>query len=472
MDYAAFLVFIALFIGIGLLSARYSDNEAADFLLAGRSVSPVLTALSAASTKYSGYMFIGLIGYLYTFGLSGIWLAAGFFFGDLVAYILMQHRIREAAAKTGALTFGELVSRWHGDENRVVRFAVGLLTLVFLSTYAAAQLGAGGKALEVLFGWPALSGAFAGAGMILIYCWVGGLRASIWTDAGQSMLMMAAMWLLVFIVVDDAGGVRPLMAKLDAVSSTYMDPGIDRFGGFWPMALFAFGWLFNGIGVVGQPQVMVRFMALDQRHRSAEVALYYFTWSAAFLVATVVVGLATHAYIPNAAGFDAELALPTLAKELLPGLAVGIVVGGIFAASLSTADSQVLSSAAVLSDDYRILRGHGARRLATLLVVCVALAIAIFASANVFTLVIFSWSALACSIGPLVILQSFGQPLSQRLSLTMMAVGLGVALIWRWMALNENVYEGLPGMTAAFAVWFLAQFPRWLGRRTSSSEQA
>jgi sodium/proline symporter len=470
MDIAGFLLFLALFGAVGLWSVRQSRAGEADFLLAGRAVSPLLTALSAAATKYSGYMFIGLIGYLYTFGLSGVWLAFGFFFGDLVAFFFVQARIRKAAGETGALTFAELVSRWHGGENRILRLAVGVLTPVFLSTYAAAQFSAGGKALQVLFGWPALSGVLIGAGVILAYCLAGGLRASIWTDAGQSLLMMAAMWLLVVVVVVDSGGLGTLFDRLAAVSATHMDLGDKRFGGFWPAALFAFGWLFNGIGVTGQPQVMIRFMALDDERNSRKVGLYYFTWSGAFLLATVLVGLSTHVYIADAGGFDAELALPALTQNLVPGLAVGVVVVGIFAASMSTADSQVLSCAAVLSDDFKVFRGRAARRLATALVVFAALAIAIYASASVFTLVIVAWSALACSIGPLVILQALGQRLTQPVALAMMAAGLGVALFWRWTGLDAAVYEGLPGMAAAFAVWIAASLPAWLGTGASQRQ--
>jgi sodium/proline symporter len=472
MDYAGFLLFLALFGAIGLLSARATGRGEADFLLAGRSVSPLLTALSAAATKYSGYMFIGLIGYLYTFGLSGVWLAFGFFFGDLIAFFFVQARIRKASGETGALTFADLVSRWHGGEKRLLRSAIALLTLVFLSTYAAAQFSAGGKALQVLFGWPALSGVLIGACVILVYCLAGGLRASIWTDAGQSLLMMAAMWLLVIVVVADAGGPAGLLEQLGAVSPSHMDSGYERFGGFWPLALFVFGWMFNGIGVTGQPQVMVRFMALDDDRNTCKTGLYYFTWSGAFLVATVLVGISSHIYIADAAGFDAELALPTLTHQLVPGLAVGVVIGGIFAASMSKADSQVLSCAAVLSDDFRLLRGKSARRLATLLVVAAAVVIAIYASANVFTLVIFAWSALACSIGPLVILQALGQRLSQSVALAMMAAGLGVALAWRWAGLHDGVYEGLPGMAAAFGVWIAASLPAWLATGASGAPVA
>ena len=424
MAAAGFIGFLMLFGLIGLLSARRARGGQDDYLLAGRSISPTLAALSAAATKYSGYMFIGLMGYIYTFGLSGIWLALGFFFGDLLAFSFVHARVRRAAEATGALTFADLVSRWHGGDYRLLRIAIGVITLIFLATYAAAQFNAGSKALQVLFGWHLLSGTLIGAGVILAYCLAGGLRASVWTDAAQSVLMMGAMWLLLFSAVSAAGGLDGFIGKLDAVSPTYLELGQTRFGGFGSLALFAVGWLFNGIGVTGQPQVMVRFMALDKAQNTWRTGLIYFTWSGLFLAATFVVGLATRIFVADAGGFDAELALPTLAHNLVPGLAVGIVIGGVFAASMSTADSQVLSCAAVLSDDLKLLRGHSAQRWATLAVVLLTVAIAVFASANVFTLVIFAWSALACSIGPLVILHALGQRPTQGLALAMLATFL------------------------------------------------
>jgi sodium/proline symporter len=461
MDILAFALFLLLFALIGLWSARSSRAGEADYLLAGRSVTPLLAARSAAATKYSGYMFIGLMGYVYTFGFSAIWLVFGFFFGDLIAFSFVHARVRQATEATGALTFADLISRWHGGDYRILRAAIAVLTLVFLATYAAAQFNAGGKALEVLFGWPMLSGTLIGAGVILGYCLVGGLRASIWTDAAQSLLMMAAMWLLLIAAVTAAGGVGGFMDKLDAVSPTYMDLGRQRLGGLGAVALFAFGWLFNGIGVTGQPQVMVRFMALDRARNTFRTGVYYFLWSGVFLAVTFLVGLSIRIFVAKTGGFDAELALPTLAQTLVPGVAVGVVVGGVFAASMSTADSQVLSCAAVLSDDLKLVRGAAAQRSATVMVIALTVAIAAFASANVFTLVIFSWSALACSIGPLVILHALGQRPSQRVALAMMAAGLIVALGWRQAGLNRIVYEGLPGMAAAFTVWVAASLPGW-----------
>lgn len=457
MDIVGFVGFMAAFAIIGMFSAKTGSQTDQDFLLASKSVSPILTALSAAATKNSGYMFIALIGYIYTFGLSAIWLVLGFLFGDLLAFFFVHKRIREATEETGAGTFAELLSRWNGRDQKALRMVIGLLTLVFLSTYAAAQFSAGGKALEVLFGWPNFAGALLGAGLVLAYCMAGGLRASIWTDAAQALLMIASMWLLMYIAVTGAGGFEPFFSKLQESKTGYLDLGQDRLGGFVPLVLFALGWVFNGIGVTGQPQVMVRFMALEQSESIAKTAIYYFSWNILFIVGTFMVGLATRLYLGNESTFDQELALPMLAENLVPGIAVGIIIGGVFAASLSTADSQVLSCAAVLSEDFRILRGPLARQAATALIVVATLLISQFASASVFTLVIFAWSALACSLGPLVILLALDQSPSQPVALFMLAAGLLTALVWRELGLNAHIYEGMPGMLAGFSVWIASR---------------
>lgn len=457
MEIFSFIFFLVLFAGVGLWSARKACDEDCDYLLAGQTVSPLLTALSAAATKNSGYMFIGLMGYVYTYGLSAIWLVCGFMFGDVIAFVFVHKRLREATEATGALSFADLLARWHGGNYRILRAVIGLVTLAFLTTYAAAQFNAGGKALQVLFGWDFRAGALIGAGLIIIYCFFGGLRASIWTDAGQSILMMVSMLMLLVTAVVGAGGFSGFFGELDSVSPSYLNFGTERFGSLGATALFAFGWLFNGIGVTGQPPVMVRFMALNQADQMKQTGIYYFLWSGTFLATTFLVGLATRIYIGDAAGFDAELALPTLAGLLLPGIFVGVIIGGVFAASMSTADSQVLSCAAVISEDFKVGQGANAKRFATFGVTIFALVIGIYASANVFTLVIFAWSALACSIGPLVILHALGGRPAEWVALCMMATGMSVALLWREFGLNAQVYEGLPGIASAFVIYAMLQ---------------
>lgn len=455
MEIYAFIVFLAIFTVIGILSSRRkaSDDQNLDYLLAGRNVSPLLTALSAAATKYSGYMFIALMGYIYTYGLSAIWLICGFLFGDLVAFYFVHNKVRQQTEKTNALSFADLIARWHGGDYRILRIVIGVFSLVFLCTYAAAQFNAGGKALHVLFGWHYNIGIIIGAALILSYCLTGGLRASIWTDAAQSVVMLLALVILLLAAINAAGSVTTFSENLQTISPTYLSLGVERFGSVGATALFAFGWLFNGLGVAGQPHVMIRFMALDQPKNMFKTGFYYFTWSTLFLSLVLVVGLATRLYISNSENFDAELALPMLAKTLLPNIAVGVIMGGIFAAIMSTTDSQILSCSAVLSEDFKLGTGRHAKALMTLGVTLVALAISLFAGASVFTLVILAWSALASSIGPLVLVHAIGKRPPEWLALLMMATGLITILVWRGLGLNAQVYEALPGIMAALAVF-------------------
>lgn len=128
LQITGFLFFLGLFVLIGLWSTKRQSNSCSDYLLAGGSVSPILTALSAAATKNSGYMFIGLIGYIYQFGLSAVWLVCGFLFGDLISYCFVHRKLRQATGETGALGFSELIARWNGGHSRKVQTAIGIIT--------------------------------------------------------------------------------------------------------------------------------------------------------------------------------------------------------------------------------------------------------------------------------------------------------------------------------------------------------
>ena len=461
MEIVAFIAFLVLFVLIGVLSTRrHNTAQDIDYLMAGREVSPLLTALSAAATKYSGYMFIAYMGYIYQYGLSAIWLACGFFFGDMVSYLFVHQKLREHSEKTNAMSYADLISRWHSKDSgsgdyKALKITIGIITLLFLTTYAAAQFNAGGKALQVLFGWHQSVGLVIGAGLILSYCLTGGLRASIWTDAAQSIVMLIALVLLFGAAVMNIGGIGAFFDALNQVSSSYMSLGVDRFGSLNATILFAIGWLFNGLGVTGQPQVMVRFMALDKSEHVRKTGLIYFAFSGTFLALVMLVGLATRLFVDNSANFDAELAMPMLATQLLPAFAFGIVIGGVFAAVISTTDSQILSCSAVISSDFSINKGKHTKAYITLIVTIVALAIALFASASVFTLVILAWSALACTIGPLVIVQALGYRPSQPLAFVMMSVGFITAITWRQLGLNTEIYEAMPGMIAPIALFFI-----------------
>lgn len=453
----SFLFFLGVFVAIGVASAFVKSNSTDDYLLAGSSVKPWLVALSGVATNNSGYMFIGLIGYTYASGIESAWFLVGWIFGDFLASLFIHKRLRQVTEEREVLSYGGAISNWWGKEQPALRVLIGIITLMFLGTYAAAQLNAGSKALHVLFDWDYSMGAIIGAGIVLAYCFAGGIRASIWTDAAQSFVMLFAMALMLYITIDASGGFGGFSDRLYELPADFMAPFPEnlQFG----IVLFLIGWMFAGLGVVGQPHIMVRFMTMNNADDMTRVRIYYYSWYIAFSILSVGVGLAARVLIPMDGAFDAELALPMLATELLPPILVGLVLAGLFAATMSTADSQILSCTASITRDLTLGKkpGYWPTKIATVFVTAVALGIALFASDNVFDLVLIAWSAMAAAFGPLLIVYTMNQRPTQTLAILMCLGGLGVMLFWRYLGLTDSIYEIMPGMLAGLAIFLLGK---------------
>ncbi|MBD2857535.1 sodium/proline symporter [Spongiibacter sp. KMU-158] len=454
----SFLGFLLLFVLIGLASVIYNTHHSRDYYLASNSVSAWLVGLSAVATNNSGYMFIGVIGYTYTVGLSAFWVMAGWISGDFIASYIVHRRLREMTTETGEVSYIGVLSNWAGKNMRLYQNLAALVCLVLLLAYAAAQLLAGSKALHVLFDWPLWSGVVAGALLVVAYCLAGGIRASIWTDAAQSIVMIVAMAILLWVAVANLGGVSGAYQQLSAVPD-YLNwfPEDMALPGAAGAVLFALGWLFAGFSVAGQPHIMVRFMTLRDSGEMKRARIWYYLWFTVFYCMATLVGLLSRVYLPDTGSFDAELALPTMALELLPPVLVGLILAGIFAATLSTADSLVLSSSAALSHD--LLPGKIERPLyikgATLLVTAFAMGWALLSAQSVFGMVVMAWSGLASSFVPLLLVLILGARPTVATAILMSAAGLLTSLLWRLFDLHNLVYEGLSGILAGLLVYAL-----------------
>ncbi len=461
---ASFIVFLLAFTAVGVSSAFFARNTSQDYYLASRSVSPWLVGLSAVATNNSGYMFIGAIGYTYVTGLASVWLMVGWISGDFMASLYVHKRLRQAAARSNASSYAGILSNWWGGDTdssahvTALRRLSAIITLLFLVAYAGAQLLAGSKALSVLFDWPLWIGSVTGAVLVAIYCFAGGIRASMWTDAAQSMVMIVAMAVLLVAAVAALGGLGEVSIQLNAIEG-YMDwyPGDLPLPGIAGGVLFAASWLFAGLSVIGQPHVMIRFVTLDNPKNMAVARAWYYLWFTAFYAMAIGVGLLARLYLDNPANFDEELALPLMALELLPPVLVGLVLAGIFAATMSTADSIVLSCSSAITNDLlpQHLQSNLNNKLSTLGVAAVALALTFTSQQSVFALVILSWSGLASAFAPLLLTLCMGERPSQTTSIIMVLTGIAVAALWRMAGLHEAVYEGMPGILSGLLVYAL-----------------
>ena len=464
MIFFSFCLFLFLFTLIGSLSVLKKKNTSLDYLLANQEVKPWLAAISAIATSNSGYMFIGQIGFTYVYGLQSVWLMFGLIFGDFISSLFVHKNLRKKSQELKVVSFANLVSQWHGKNYKYVQLFGGLIILIFLSTYAAAQLNAGSKSMHVIFGLDYRLGAIIGGIIVLLYCFSGGIRASIWTDAAQSFVMIVAMFLMVFFGIKEVGGVSIFIDELHKISPDYMKwfPSTNFSEFLLAPYMFIIGWFFSGVGVIGQPHVMVRFMTIDSTKNIPKTRIYYYTWYTLFYLFSILAAFVARLLIPETNNMDPELALPTLAQSLLPEFFVGVILAGIFAATMSTADSQILACTASITNDLSLNKNNNylINKLATLIITVFVVTIAINDNKNVFNLVLMSWSTLACCFSPLLIINSLKQKVSEFSSLMMMIIPLITLFVWRHFELNTYIYEVAPGIMSGILTFFVFKLLR------------
>ena len=454
-----FIGFMLLFTAVGIYSATQKQNDTTDYLLAGRNVNPWFTALSAMSTGQSGLLFIGQVGFAYKAGISSIWLIIGWALGDYIAWWLFFKKLREISEETGS----ETVSGFLGQNisgARVITFISALITIAFLGSYAAAQLVAGSKALSAVFDWNLNVGTIIGTIIVVIYCFSGGIRASIWTDTVQAIIMIGSLLLLLIVSIIKCGGFNALWTQLAQIDPALVNLSPAKLPlGFIP---YFIGWLVAGFGVVGQPHIMVRAMAIDNAGNVAKARNIKVIAGLTTSFASMGIGLTGRVLLPELLNNgDPELALPLMALNLLPVALVGVMLAGVFSATMSTADSQILSCSASLTQDMFPQFAHSYKlvKLGTLSVTAIVFVIALFGDKSVFFLVTFAWSALASALGPLFIVRVLQRPINAIVAIAMMVVGILTALIWTITPqLSQLVYAVLPGMSAGILVYLIAQF--------------
>ena len=450
---------MSVFAGVGMASMLVKQDTTDDYLVAGRGMHPALAALSAVSTWNSGYMFIGFIGFIYLMGYSVIWLALVSTAGQVLAWIWLYKFIQEEGQERGLRSLSSLVAEKAGAPEAKL---AAVLSVLFLSVYAAAQLTSGGKALYVMMGWSEMVGILIGFVLVVAYCYAGGIRASIWTDAAQSCVMVVGSTILCWIAVDTVGGFGGLHAGLEAQNPmlTNFYPPDLKFG----ISMWAFAFFLGGLGVAGQPQVVSRVMTLGSDSDRKQAMIWFFVWQTPFIVLMFIIGLASRVLFGLFGGFDAELGLPMMAMETMPAIGVGMILASIFAATMSTADSQVLACTAAITDDIKPewREDHKTTKKVTLVVAAFATLISIGGlyipgGDSVIALVVLAVYGLGGIFIPLLTIRWMGYKPDSTHSIAMMVAAFTGVIGWILLGFGgaDGIFPSVPGMGAAFATHFI-----------------
>lgn len=438
--------------------ARSRTVDTSDFHLAGRRMGPWVAALSASASSSSAWTLLGMSGAAYAWGLQAIWLVPAVVFGFVINWVFIAPRLQPASHANGALTLVEFLAAGLDSRASGRLRAVGALIILFcFSFYIASQFQAAGTAIGAALDLSARLATIVGAVIVVAYVYLGGFWAASVTDALQSLMMLFVALVLPLVALATVGGPADLLAGMRALGDPALLRLVDQPG--LPTALLFIAGLFGiGLGYPGQPHVVNRFMAIEQRASIGRARIIALVWAGLIYSGMVLLGWSARVLLP--ALDDGESVLLVLAAELLPPALGGMVVGGVLAAIMSTADSQLLVAGSAVSHDLRRARYSLALdRWVIVGIGSLAVVLALFFPATIFDRVLFAWQALGNAFGPLLIVLLFAGPVGaqHRLGAVLAGFGLTVAL---------SIAPDAPGDAAERLLpFFLALAIAWAGRR-------
>ncbi len=455
-----FLVYIFGMILIGFLAWRSTKNFD-DYILGGRSLGPMVTALSAGASDMSGWLLMGLPGAIFISGISESWIAIGLTVGAWINWKLVAGRLRvHTEANNNALTLPDYFTGRFEDNSRILRIISAVVILLFFTIYCASGIVAGARLFESTFGMSYETALWAGAAATILYTFVGGFLAVSWTDTVQASLMIFALILTPVIVIFTVGGFGE---SLEVIKQKSIE-NVDMLKGLNFVAIVSLmGW---GLGYFGQPHILARFMAADSHHTIVHARRISMTWMILCLAGACAVGFFGIAYFNNnpaqagAVNQNAERVFIELAQILFNPWIAGILLSAILAAVMSTLSCQLLvCSSAITEDLYKaFLRKNASQkelvwvgRFMVLLVALVAIALAANPENRVLGLVSYAWAGFGAAFGPVVLFSVMWSRMTRNGALAGMIIGAVTVIVWKqfaWLGL----YEIIPASSSAASV--------------------
>ncbi|MCQ2545598.1 MAG: sodium/proline symporter [Clostridia bacterium] len=403
-EYVVLLIYLFGMIGIGVYWAKHTSTSE-DYLLGGRKIGSVLTALTLQTTSMSGYMFMGGPAQSYKEGYFTLWYAVGDGGGAIFNVGILGKRMRRLSYFLGCLSPIEYIEkRYPGKATRII---AAIIAICFVYGYVLAQFLSAGKTMCALLGVPLPIAIIIGAGVIVFYTFAGGYLAVAWTDFIQGIVMVCSMVTIFILAWNQVGGLTGLNEGLRALDPTYvgMWGKDDMYLGQWGVVAGAVGVYL--IGYMGLPHVVIRHMAMEKPSLAKQTVVIATVWNQLFIFVPYIIGLMGILMLPNID--DPEMVVLTMAYELLPGVLAAIVLVAIMSAIMSTADAQLMLMGTMLGRDiYQRYINKDATdkqlmnvsRICILAVGVISVIIALVQPPGVFQLVVFSFATLGSSFLP------------------------------------------------------------------------
>lgn len=459
--YIGLVAYIVITFITGIVTARKGTTKSSkEFVVGKRNYGSVLTAFSMGTTLASGFAFIGMVGMGYTMGIMATWQCI---FGTILEFLcwyLLAQKMRELAVKTDSITPIEAMSHLRGDPGNKIKIVGGLLIGVIMVFYLAGQFNGGAIAAKAMNLNPALIAAVI-AVMSIIFIFMGGVHAAMWTNAIQGVIMIAAFFILIGVALGQVGGLGGLFAQLSVTDPKLIQWDSGR--GTGPAIFYIINyWLGTALGFLAQPQGVQKYLSLKDSHSARVSATLSCVFNIIRQMGPVLIGMCCRLIYPNIA--DPSAGIPTLIVDFLPNVIGGIVMAGIFAAIMSTTEGLLLQGVAELNRNFLqlgILRkrqmndktSNVVNKALTIALGIVGLLISLYGSGGVFTIIVFAWTCLFTSFGPPLLFGLYWKKCTSQGILAGVATGIPATMIWYYcFKPSTGIHEAVSTIVPVIAV--------------------
>ena len=459
-----FIAYAILMLYIGFCFYRQNKNTE-DYFLGGRSLGPVISALSAGASDMSGWLLMGLPGALYVSGFIDSYIAIGLTIGASLNWLFVAKRLRiYTSVIANSLTIPDYFETRFDDDKHILRIVCAVVILIFFTFYVSSGLVGGAKLFESTFGIAYEYALSAGTLIIVAYTFLGGYKAVCWTDMIQGLLMMSALVVVPIVMLYHLGGFNEAFNIIREIkpNALSMGEGVGLLS-----IISALAW---GLGYFGQPHILVRFMSIRSTKDIPIATFIGIGWMILCLISACLMGVLGIAYMYkfNLTLQDPEKIFIVMSQLLFNPWITGILLSAILAAIMSTASSQLLVSSSTIAEDFykKIFKTDASNevvlrlgKIGVLIVAIIAFLISTDKNSSVLSIVSYAWAGFGASFGSVMFFSLFWSRMTRVGAILGMISGALVVVLWKnYLAalFNFPIYEIVPGFLVASLVIVIA----------------
>ena len=467
---ATIVVYLIVVIAVGF---KFSKSEnSSEFYLGGRKLGPLVTAMSAEASDMSSWLLMGLPGLAYAAGLCDpFWTAVGLAVGTYLNWLFIAKRLRLYSNQIGEFTIPGFFSKRFGDDKNIIKLISAIVIVIFFIPYTGSGFSACGKLFGTLFGMEYHTAMIISAVVIILYTTLGGFLAASTTDFIQSIVMSIALLVVLGFGITNAGGMDAVMTNAKAlegyfsITATHTAEGASGYG-----VLTTISTLSWGLGYFGMPHILLRFMAIEDHKKLKLSRRIASIWVVIAMGSAILIGIVGNgmtkagalADLPDGETIIVDIAKIISSHGFFFAIVAGVILAGILASTMSTADSQLLAASSSISED--ILKktfniklsdkaGIALARLTLLVIGIIGVIIAWDPASSVFGIVSFAWAGFGAAFAPAMIFGMFWRRTNKWGVLAGMLTGGAMVFIWEYVIGPTSEYLAkIYELAPAFAV--------------------